>query len=222
MDTAKALKEMMETAGIRSQSALSRASGVPQPTISRILKGEIEAPELPTLKKLAYACQQPLEALISMDGFRDVQKIMPGTIPPGAIRIPHITITAQAGIDGFAINQIDPSEEKAPSYITETELLKLGCKAGDILETDVKGDSMEPGLIAGDVIRINTADKEPKDGKVFVLNYEGEVVVKRLFKDGGRWIIRSDNPDKARHPDRTFTDTVFIIGRVVEKKSVWI
>lgn len=41
--------------GIASQSALSRASGVPQPTINRILTGATGSPDLPTLQKLAAA-----------------------------------------------------------------------------------------------------------------------------------------------------------------------
>lgn len=79
---------------------------------------------------------------------------------------------------------------------------------------------MEPSIYAGDIVRIDTSKKDPKDGKVFILNYEGKVVIKRLFRDIGKWIIRSDNSDKARHPDRTFTDRVFIIGEVVQKISM--
>lgn len=47
----------MKDAKISSQSALARASGVPQATISRILKGDSKkGPETDTLKKLAAAC----------------------------------------------------------------------------------------------------------------------------------------------------------------------
>jgi len=47
----------MRAAGFESQSGLARASGVPQPTINRILKGGGKrGPETETLKKLAVAC----------------------------------------------------------------------------------------------------------------------------------------------------------------------
>jgi transcriptional regulator with XRE-family HTH domain len=50
------LDEAMTKAGF-SQSGLARASGVPQPTINRILKGPNKrGPETDTLRKLAQAC----------------------------------------------------------------------------------------------------------------------------------------------------------------------
>lgn len=50
------LDEAMTNCGF-SQSSLARASGVPQPTINRILKGPNKrGPETETLRKLATAC----------------------------------------------------------------------------------------------------------------------------------------------------------------------
>jgi transcriptional regulator with XRE-family HTH domain len=51
------LNDAIGRAGFRSQNDLARASGVPQPTISRILKGVgTKGPETETLRKLAAAC----------------------------------------------------------------------------------------------------------------------------------------------------------------------
>lgn len=51
------LDQAMKAARIKSQSELARASGVPQATISRILKGVgSKGPETETVKKLAKAC----------------------------------------------------------------------------------------------------------------------------------------------------------------------
>jgi transcriptional regulator with XRE-family HTH domain len=55
MDIASRLDEAMQLRGIESQSALSRASGVPQPTINRILKGKTPTPDVDTLRKLSEA-----------------------------------------------------------------------------------------------------------------------------------------------------------------------
>lgn len=150
------------------------------------------------------------QAVVAVDG---------SSPPPNAIRIRHVKITVQAGVDGFDISQVDPEDEEEPEFINETTLIKNGWRADSLFNITVKGDSMEPGICAGDTVKVNTADTEPRDGRVYVLNFEGAVVIKRLFRDAGRWIIRSDNLDKTRHPDRTFTDRVFIIGRVVEKRS---
>lgn len=52
------LDQAMKAARIKSQSELARVSGVPQATISRILKGVgSKGPETETVKKLAKACR---------------------------------------------------------------------------------------------------------------------------------------------------------------------
>jgi transcriptional regulator with XRE-family HTH domain len=58
------LDEAMKAAGFESQSALARASSVPQPTINRILKGGGErGPEAATVRKLAETCNVSFEWL---------------------------------------------------------------------------------------------------------------------------------------------------------------
>lgn len=54
MGIAERIDRMMQERKIKSQSALSRASGVPQPTIARILAGR-NTPEMATVAKLAGA-----------------------------------------------------------------------------------------------------------------------------------------------------------------------
>ena len=59
------LDEAMKAAKFESQSALQRASGVPQATISRILKGDgKKGPETDTVRKLAAACNVTFEWLL--------------------------------------------------------------------------------------------------------------------------------------------------------------
>lgn len=57
MNIGDRLDEAMKKAGYRTQNALATASGVPQPTIARILKGGGKrGPESETIKRLASAC----------------------------------------------------------------------------------------------------------------------------------------------------------------------
>ena len=64
MDTlSERLDEAMRIRGVESQSALARASGVPQPTINRILKGTTPTPDLQTVQKLSAALHLNLEWL---------------------------------------------------------------------------------------------------------------------------------------------------------------
>ncbi|CAG9177643.1 hypothetical protein LMG32289_03864 [Cupriavidus pampae] len=62
----------MQTRKVKSQSALARMTGVPQPTINRILKGQTDTPELGTIKKIAAALN--VSATWLAEG--------PGDVPP--------------------------------------------------------------------------------------------------------------------------------------------
>jgi len=84
----------------------------------------------------------------------------------------------------------------------------------------VCGQSMEPSLYEGDLIVVNTQQTEPKDGRVFVVLYEGVVSVKRLVRDAGAWWLESDNADKRAFPRKACTDeTTVPVGEVVYKQS---
>jgi phage repressor protein C with HTH and peptisase S24 domain len=79
---------------------------------------------------------------------------------------------------------------------------------------------METNLHEGDMVVVNTADTEPKDGEVFAVNYEGEPVIKRLARDRGTWWLASDNQDKGRYPNKECVEgSCIIVGRVIHKQS---
>ncbi|PUB43201.1 LexA family transcriptional regulator [Pseudomonas sp. GV047] len=83
------------------------------------------------------------------------------------------------------------------------------------------GNSMEPTINDGDVLLVDESRVDPKDGQIFAMQSESKgTIVKRLVRsDFDGWIIRSDNPDKARYGDETLRDgeinEIRIIGRVV-------
>ena len=56
-----------------------------------------------------------------------------------------------------------------------------------------KGDSMFPTIKDGDAIMVDTSDREPRDGKLYVVTYGRDLLAKRLVELGGRWFIESDN-----------------------------
>ena len=89
-----------------------------------------------------------------------------------------------------------------------------------LLALRVIGASMEPGLFDGDTVVVNLADANPVDGEAFAVNYEGELVIKRMRRDAGEWWLSSDNSDKRRFPDkRCAGDGIEILGRIVYKSS---
>lgn len=58
-----------------------------------------------------------------------------------------------------------------------------------------EGDSMLPRIKSGDAILFNTDEKEPVDGALFVVSYDGHLLAKQLSQIGGRWFLESLNRD---------------------------
>lgn len=137
---------------------------------------------------------------------------------PGFVSIPQVTLRLSAGISHVAIDHV--IEDAPPILLRVDWLEKRGINPKTLIATRVKGESMEPALYAGDVVVMNTADKAPKDGEVYAINYEGEDIVKRLLRDAGSWYLTSDNPDKRRYPNkRCEGEMCLIIGKIIYKQS---
>jgi phage repressor protein C with HTH and peptisase S24 domain len=223
MDISTRLDQAMKDAGFNSQSALARASGVPQPTINRILKRTgSKGPEADTVRKLASACEVSFdwlnEGLGTPTRKSGVRAVMDEDLDASISRIRKVQLKLSAGIAGFAI-EVEPEDDN-PIFFRNDWLVQRGFKADKLIAIKVHGASMEPGLFEGDTVVINTSDNEPKDGDVFAVNYEGEDVIKRMVRDAGTWWLCSDNPDQARFPrKRCEGDMCLIIGRVIHKQS---
>lgn len=70
-----------------------------------------------------------------------------------------------------------------------------------LIALKVNGRSMEPKMHDGDLVIVNTESSIPRDGRVFAVNYEGEMVIKRMKRDAGQWFITS-MLDKIRFGDK--------------------
>jgi len=77
----------------------------------------------------------------------------------------------------------------------------------------VHGDSMEPVIMDGDVIMIDTSQKRIFDGYIYALAVGISIVIKRLyFKPNGLVRVKSDNPEY--EPYEAAPDDLRIIGEV--------
>lgn len=137
---------------------------------------------------------------------------------PGIERVRSVKLRLQAGVSGFAI---EPDEGDGMRIFFRSDWLRSrGYKAQHLVAIRVMGQSMEPTLYADDMVVINTAETEPKDGKVYAINYEGEAVIKRMVRDNGAWWLLSDNPDQRRFPRKECRDAgCLVVGQVIHKQS---
>jgi phage repressor protein C with HTH and peptisase S24 domain len=139
----------------------------------------------------------------------------------GLTQIMKVQLKVQAGMTGF---QVEPEHHDGRTTGVPTEWIRHNqFTAGDLIAISVTGQSMEPALYDGDVIIFNAADKQLVDGAVYVVNYEGEVVVKRMMRDAGMWWLSSDNSDQRKyHRKACKGGECIVIGRVVRKESTHI
>lgn len=80
--------------------------------------------------------------------------------------------------------------------ISRATIDKIGSHKDQVFATVAEGDSMAPIINDGDTIWIDESKQNIKDGKIFVFEYGGLYMCKRLFRlpnDGIR--VVSENPD---------------------------
>lgn len=215
---AERLRTALEQAGIK-QIELARRVGVTRGAVSFWLKGTITSLEGENLVKTAQALGVSPNWLATGRGKmrQGAAKEISLEDNPDYPAIRRVRIKLSAGITGFGVEPFD--DDLAPIVFSRSWYERNGYKPENLLAIKVGGASMEPGLFDGDWVVINTADVDPKDGVAFALNYDGEAVVKRLFRTDGHWVAASDNADKRIYRDRPLNGDTFILGRVVHKQS---
>lgn len=183
---------------LAAATAYAAGFGVSLAEISPRLAAEVEA------AKTLGSRREPQE--IDLDAHPDIE------------RVRSVRLRLQAGVSGFAIEP--DTADGMPIFFRSEWLRSRGYKAQHLVAIRVTGQSMEPNLYADDVVVINTVDTEPKDGRVYAINYEGEAVIKRMVRDSGTWWLSSDNPDQRRFPRKECRDAgCLVIGQVIHKQS---
>lgn len=221
---------------IISENQLSRNTGVPQPTIHRILAGRVADPRDGTLRPLAtwfgVTVEQlrtdlpdPADAAEGDSPYRiDPSTGMAIRERPRDIAIAEVAISAMVSGSGPEVAVIDTGR-CLPFPVTWFEHHPVA--AADVRVITVEGDSMERTLFHGDRIAINLRDTRITDGRVHVMVTGGPapaVKVKRLFTlSNGNVRIVSDNPDKERYPDELLgpaeLTNVLVVARVLDRSG---
>jgi len=78
------------------------------------------------------------------------------------------------------------------------------------------GDSMHPTINDGDAILFDRDDTKPRDGKLYVITYDGDLIAKRLMELDGAWYAVSDNASVDKWKPRKLDPSrgVEIAGRI--------
>lgn len=214
------LKQAIDTRGV-TVAELARGMGVTYQAVKRVLDGLSKSFSAENNAKAAGFLQVSPDWLATGQGSMELPRPDPVEIElennPDYPAIRRVRFKLSAGVTGFGVDPID--EVGNPLAFRKDWYERRGFKPKDLLATTVSNGSMEPGLYDGDTVIVNTAQTQPRDGVVFAVNYEGEMVVKRLIRDDGQWWLSSDNPDQRRYPRKVCHEGVKLIGEVVHKQS---
>lgn len=216
MTIANRLDKAMLLAGFKSQSALSRASGVPQPTINRILKGKgTKGPETETVRKLAAACN------VNFDWLNEDRGNMARAAQSNVELGPDIRGTVPVVSWITAGHWAEIIDLCAPGVAEEWRPCPRG-HGNRTFALRIRGISMENlggkhSYSHGDIIFVDP-DRHAENGSHVIvrLDNEEEATFKQLAIEGNRKFLRALNPawpEKIIEIDGNATICGVVIGK---------
>jgi SOS-response transcriptional repressor LexA len=190
---------MLASRNVRTQTALSKRSGVTQSTIGRILRGEVN-PQSENLERLAMAFGMSHSTLAKFaEGNGSVEDFHQGPTPQ---RVPLIALGQAAGDRSDSLTWLECPKKRH------------GLRT---FASKVSGESMEPEYKDGDVIYVDpdAAASHGKDVIAHLIN-RNAIAFKRLVVESDRLYLKPLNPN---WPDKFISITTDdrIIGVVVGK-----
>jgi phage repressor protein C with HTH and peptisase S24 domain len=130
------------------------------------------------------------------------------------VAIAQVKIEAQAGEAGFSVV---PMGSDAPAvYLPREWLWESQRQQQDLFALAITDDAMSPSLWPGDLIVFDQAEVTPMDGQVFVINYEGSVLIRRIRRDAGAFWLDADNQNVRT---KRLDEAASILGRVIHRQS---
>jgi len=137
---------------------------------------------------------------------------------PEVYELRPVQLRVRPGLIGYTVLP-DDNDEDAPLLLHRRWLARRSHVPARLLALRVKTGGMEPSLHVGNVFVIDTAETLLRDGQVFAINFYGEVLVRRIQRDGGWWLV-ADHPDQARYPRKACAGPDCVpIGREVFKQG---
>lgn len=121
--------------------------------------------------------------------------------------------------DGAGYPEFEPLKKTLP--FDESFFSRRGIKPENFKIIYAKGDSMSPYINEGDAVGIDVSVIEPKEGEVYALFWDGDLLIKRIYKEGGG-VLRLTSDNKS-YPDKIVNDSngesLCLIGRVMYRSG---
>lgn len=176
MNLEKFLTEKLhELRDARQISWLAKQTGISQASLSRAAQDKQEL---------------GLGAVAKLVDFFGLNVTEPGVDPMEYVMVPKVEAKAGAGS-----SLITDGEVQGYYAFRLNFLQRVGISTQSSILMDVVGDSMQPLILNGDTILVDQSQKDPKDGGIFLVGFDQELLVKRLQKTARGWLLVSQNPD---------------------------
>lgn len=205
------LKLAMEDAGL-DQPALAKKAGCTQGAVSQILLGHTVRSKF--LPDIARALGVSVDWLSGDSDERD-----PGA-PSARSVADHFDLAMVRELElGYSMGGgsiFDAYEQRGVVPFQRDWLRSMMAGSfDDLFVARGEGDSMQPTLLDGDIVLIDTAQKDiRKQDRIWAVAYGELGMIKRIRRQpGGKYLIMSDNP--AVQPFDAVDDEMYVIGRVI-------
>jgi phage repressor protein C with HTH and peptisase S24 domain len=205
------LKEAMDRKGM-DQAALAAAAGCTQGAISQILLGHVLRSKF--LPEIAEALD------VSVDWLRGITGSPARSAPSLDDLSKHFDLTLVRELElGYSMGggSVFEAYEQKGVVPFQRDWLRSIMKgsADDLFVARGEGDSMQPTLLDGDIVLIDTAERDiRRQDRIWAVAYGELGMIKRVRRlPGGKYLIMSDNP--AVVPFEAVDDEMHVIGRVI-------
>lgn len=213
MDVATRLRAKMAECDL-NESELGRRSGVPQPTINRILSGESSSPRRPTIEKVARVLRTSPTWLMFGSGDETTpfeSNVEAGPPIVSAARRIDIVGTAQMGPDGHWVG-LDNAGGWVETWSRDTDAYALL----------LRGDSMAPAIRNGWVAVCEPNHRLVPGEYVMVTTTDGQSMVKELLfqNDTGVSLMSINAAYERRTIPWTEIETIHYVGAILGPSKV--
>ncbi|EKO3727506.1 helix-turn-helix transcriptional regulator [Vibrio metschnikovii] len=230
LEFSRRLAQACSNAGIEEHGRgviLARKLGITPKAVSKWLNAE-SMPRPDKMTELAHALgvslswlqlgEEKLEAKGNAELIGNMQ-VWDSKTPLGddEVAIPFLSDVRLSAGNGFIC---DTEQDKGYRLrFAKSTLRRYNVDPANAKCVSVKGDSMEPVLPDNSTVGIDCGNKTLVDGKLFAINHNGELFIKKLYRlPGGGLRIYSFN--ELEYPPREYTEAqvleqqITIVGRV--------
>lgn len=135
-----------------------------------------------------------------------------------ALPVPEVDVPFHPSLRASAGRGITNQEPREPLFLKfrAESLRRRGIDAASAMVIYAAGDSMEPIISSGDTIMFDQSRTDLVDGRLYVIEIDGEALVKRLHRrPGNRVLVQSENPAYPAYEVAVDADGFRVLGQVV-------